>query len=376
MTRPRVVHVYKDVYPPVDGGIERTIYHLVRLSRERFEPSVIIASESARGGTRRIAGDVEVVEVPSLGRWLSTPFAPGFLPALRRSRADLFHFHFPHPTGEAAYLLSGLRTPAVLTYHADITRQQLALRFYRPLMDRFLSRMRVIMPTTDRYMRTSEPLVPHLGRCRPVALGLPPEEYDETDATRTLGAQFRERFGAFVFFIGVLRYYKGLRYLIEALPDLPRVPLVIAGDGPERAELAARARNLGLADRVHFLGRVDHTTAVALFRSASVFCLPACERAEAFGLCQIEAMFASLPIVSTNLSTGVPEINRHEETGLIVEPRNSAELAGALRRLLNEEALRQRLGQAARQRALTHYTAGRMAEQVQQIYTEVLGGRS
>lgn len=373
MTRPRVVHVYKDVYPPVDGGIERAIYHLVRLSRDRFDPAVIIASESSRGSTRRIADGVEVTEVPSLGRLMSTPFAPGFIPALRRSRADLFHFHFPHPTGEVAYLLSGLRTPAVLTYHADVTRQRFALRFYRPLMNHFLSRMSVIMPTTRRYMETSDTLGPFLDRCRPVALGFPPEEYDETEASRALTARFRERHGSFIFFIGVLRYYKGLRYLIEALPDLPRVPLVIAGDGPERPELLARARDLGLADRVHFLGRVDHTTAVALFRAASVFCLPACERAEAFGLCQIEAMLASLPIISTNLPTGVPEINRHEETGLIVEPRNPKELAGALRRVLSDDALRERLGRAGRERALEHYTADRMASQVQQIYAEVLG---
>lgn len=372
MTRPRVVHVYKDVYPPVDGGIERSIYHIARLTKARYEPVVITASPDRRGHTRFIDGDVEVIEVPCFGRAMSTPLAPGFITALRRSRADLFHFHFPHPTGEAAYLFSLLRTPAVVTYHSDVVRQKNALRLYRPFMNAFLKRMRMIMPTTRRYMETSEVLAPLAEKCRPVALGFPPEDYAETEKTRALGADFKQRWGDFIFFIGVLRYYKGLRYLLQALPDLPRAQLVIAGDGPERASLEALASQLNLTKRVQFLGRVDHETAVALLHSAAVFCLPACERAEAFGLCQIEAMLAGLPIVSTNLPTGVPEINRHDETGLIVAPKHPAELAGALRRLLEDPSLRERMGTAGRQRALAEFTAERMAEQVEAVYAEVL----
>lgn len=376
MTRPRVVHVYKDVYPPVDGGVERSIYHIARLTRDRYEPAVITASPDLRRHRRTIEGDIEVTEVPCFGRMMSTPLAPGFITALWRSRADLFHFHFPHPTGEAAYLFSGLRTPAVVTYHSDVVRQRTALRLYRPFMNRFLKRMRVIMPTTRRYMETSEVLAPFKDRCRPVALGFPPEDYAETDETRALGEDFKARWGDFVFFIGVLRYYKGLRYLLQALPDIPQARVVIAGDGPERASLEALASQLNLSKRVHFLGRVDHKTAVALLHSAAVFCLPACERAEAFGLCQIEAMLAGLPIVSTNLPTGVPEINRHDETGLIVEPRKPAELAGALRRLLEDDSLRERMGEEGRRRALADFTAERMAEQVEDVYRDVLARES
>jgi len=79
MSRPRIVHVYKDVYPPVDGGIERAIYHMARLTRNAYEPLVITASSSGKGRRRSILDDVEVIEVPSLGRAMSTPIAPGFI---------------------------------------------------------------------------------------------------------------------------------------------------------------------------------------------------------------------------------------------------------------------------------------------------------
>lgn len=375
---PRVVHVYKDVYPPVEGGIERTIYHLCSLTRPEFAPSVIVASRGRAGGRREIAGGVEVVEVPSLGRALSTPLAPGFIAALRASRADLFHFHFPHPTGEMAYLLSGLKTPAVVTYHSDIVRQKAALALYRPFMRAFLSRMKFIMPTSERYMKTSETLAPHADRCRVVPLGLPLEDYALNDSRARLRDEFRARLGEFVFFIGVLRYYKGLAYLIEAMAQVPGANLVIAGAGPEEPRLREAIRARAAADptlpgRVHFLGKVDHDSAVALFHAGSIFSLPACERSEAYGLCQIEALACGLPIVSTNLPTGVPEINRHETTGLIVPPKDSRALAEAIQRLLRDPHARRRMGEAGRLRAEENYTARRMADRVMEVYREALG---
>ena len=183
--RPRILHVYKDVYPPVEGGIERIIHHLARLTPEEFEVRVLVASRSWRGGQRELAPGVPrviVTEVPSAGRLLSTPLAPGFLSALRHSGADLFHFHIPHPTGEMAYLLSGLKTPAVATYHSDVVRQRAAMTVYNLFFQRFLGRMRVIMPTSQRYLETSTQLGAHRARCRVVPLGYPLEDYAATPA--------------------------------------------------------------------------------------------------------------------------------------------------------------------------------------------------
>src|SRR5688500_11531253 len=103
MARPRIIHVYKDIWPPVEGGIERIIHWMAAYApRAEFEVGIIVASRSREGRRHELpgVGGVEVVEVPSFGRALSAPLAPGFIAALRASRADLFHFHVPHPTGE------------------------------------------------------------------------------------------------------------------------------------------------------------------------------------------------------------------------------------------------------------------------------------
>lgn len=372
MPRPRVVHVYKDMYPPVEGGVERVMYHMARLASEEFEVGVITAPGGMQTRQRTIDGRIEVTEVGSLGRLQSTPIAPAFLTALRRSRADLFHFHFPHPMGEVAYLLSGLKTPAVATYHGDVVRQKAALTVYRPIMKRFLNRMRVIMPTTERFLGFSKDLVGHLDRCEVVNLGYPPDDYVLEHVTGPMADEYKNRWGDFIFFIGCLRYYKGLRYLIDALEKLPNARLVVAGSGNEGAELKAQVDSLGLGDRVHFLGRVSDPEAVALLHAAKVFCLPACEPAEVFGLCQIEAMFCGLPIVSTDLRTGVPEVNQHEESGLIVPPKNSDALAEALGRILDDDALQKKLSEGGRERALRLYTARKMTDHVCEIYRRAL----
>ena len=373
--RPRIVHVYKDVYPPVEGGVERVIHLMARLTAEEFDPRIVVAARTCRGHRRTIAGGVEVTEVPSAGRLLSTPLAPGFIAALRRSGADLFHFHVPHPTGEMAYLLSRLRTPAVATYHSDVVRQRAAMVLYGSFFRRFLRRMHTIMPTSQRYMETSPWLAEHRDRCRVVPLGYPLEEYAATPAIDRRAEELRRQHGDFVLFLGCLRAYKGLQYLLEAADRLPGVRFVIAGDGAQGPALHRMAERLGLGERVVFTGRVDQAEAVALLHAATLMALPAHQRSEAFGLCQVEAMACGLPVVSTDLPTAVPEVNVHNESGLIVPPARPAALAEAIARLLADTDLRHRLGEGGRRRAEKFYRAERVAKEVAKIYRQTLTDR-
>lgn len=375
MPKPRVVHVYKDIYPPVQGGIERTIHNLARLSADRFDVRVIVARRGRGLGLHRELDGVPITEVASLGRLLSTPLAPGFVGALRRSQADIFHFHVPHPTGEFAFLLSGLKTPAVATYHSDVVRQRMTMKVYGPLFQRFLGRMNAIMPTSARYLESSEPLRAHRDRCRVVPLGIPLDDYELDDQRRRRADELRQRHGTFALFLGMLRAYKGLPYLLEALALLPNARALIAGDGPMLPALREQAANLDLGDRVVFLGRVDEEEAVALFHAATIFVMPSHQRSEAFGLSQIEAMTCGLPVVSTDLPTGVPEVNRNGETGLIVPPANPYALAGAMGALLSDPPRRAAMGEAGRRRAHENYRAETMASRVMNIYENVLHGK-
>ncbi len=99
-----------------------------------------------------------------------------------------------------------------------------------------------------------------------------------------------------------------------------------------------------------------------------MFVLPSIDRRESFGIAQLEAMACGRPVVASDLPTGVRFVCRHEETGLLVPPRDPVALAGAINRLLADTALRTRLGAAARERVEREFTAELMVERVLQVY--------
>jgi rhamnosyl/mannosyltransferase len=207
-----------------------------------------------------------------------------------------------------------------------------------------------------------------------VALGYPLEAYDATPAIAARAAALRAEHGDFVLFLGCLRAYKGLFNLLMAMQSVGGARLLIAGRGALEAELRAAAAQMGLADRALLLGEVGTPEAVALLHAAAVVVLPSHQRSEAFGLVQVEAMACGTPVVSTDLPTGVPEVNAHGVTGLVVPPQEPAALAEAIAALLADAALRAKMGEAGRRRAQTLYRAERMAADVEQVYREALGG--
>ena len=169
----------------------------------------------------------------------------------------------------------------------------------------------------------------------------------------------------------MLRYYKGLQYLIEAMRDIPASCQII-GEGPERARLEQQIKRAGLSERVQLLGELSDEEKHLHLYAADLFCLPSHLRSEAFGLSQIEAMAAGLPVISCDIDTGVPFVNQDGRTGLLAQPGNSASLKDKILQLLNDDALRKQLGTNARKRAFEEFSAETMIQRVVAVYNELL----
>jgi rhamnosyl/mannosyltransferase len=272
------------------------------------------------------------------------------------------HLHFPYPPGEVSALLATPRTPTVITYHSDIVRQQTLLRAYGPLLRVVLRHAARILPTSPQYLARSPWLAPVRHKCRVIPLGI------DLDPFTGVG---RRGDGRTILFVGRFRYYKGLRYLLDALRLLPDARLVLVGAGPLEQELRAYAAQPDLAGRVSFAGSVADALLPAYYAAADLFVLPACAPSEAFGLVLAEAEAAGLPCVSTELGTGTSYVNLEGVTGLIVPPADPAALAAACRRLLDDSALRGRLGAAGRARARAHFDIRRVADEVAEVYRQV-----
>ena len=199
--------------------------------------------------------------------------------------------------------------------------------------------------------------------------GIALEAFDRCDPQSI--AAVRQQYGdRIIVSVGRLVYYKGFEYLIRAMTEV-QGKLLIIGDGPLRNRLRELVSELGLGDRVHFLGRVSHETLVACYHSSVAFVLPSVARSEAFGIVQIEAMAAGIPVVNTQLDSGVPFVSVHEKTGLTVPPGDPHALAGAINRLLADKNLAESLGKAAGQRARQEFSLQTMVSKTLALYEAV-----
>jgi rhamnosyl/mannosyltransferase len=350
--RVKIVHVYKDYFPPVRGGIEQTIHTAaVEQVRRGHDVTVLVsASGQQRSYEERLDG-VRVVRVGEWGRAFSSPLCPGFPAALAGISADVWHLHFPNPLGEVSWLLRRPPGALVITYHSDIVRQRLVMPIYGPLVHRLLERADAVLPTSDRYVERSAYLRAVRGKCRVVPSGIDLTPFGPLDHASPRAVELRERLGGpFVLFVGRLRYYKGVDVLLRAMTQV-RGRAVIVGDGPMRDSLQALHRELELGERVRFLGSIDDAGLHRHLEAADVGVLPSTHPSEALGLSLVEYMASGMPAVCTELGTGTTFVNRHGETGLVVPPGDPRALAGAIQRLLDDEALRRRLGAAGRERA-------------------------
>jgi glycosyltransferase involved in cell wall biosynthesis len=160
---------------------------------------------------------------------------------------------------------------------------------------------------------------------------------------------------------------KGHCYLLEAAAQVPEAQFVLAGDGPLRASLEAQARSLGVEDRVKFLGY--RSDIADLLADCDVFVLPSLY--EGLPLSILEAMSAGKPVIATHIG-GTDEAVIAGETGLLVPPADSAALAAAIRSLLTDRPLAQRLATAGRARVAQEFSAAKMVQQVIAVYDELL----
>jgi rhamnosyl/mannosyltransferase len=253
-------------------------------------------------------------------------------------------------------------------------RQKSLLRFYAPFLRRVLLRADRILPTNQRYVETSPYLRPLAAKCTVVPLGIDLRRFAAANTVQ-VEAIHRQYGPPLLVFVGRLRYYKGLEYLIRAMPQVPARLLVI-GTGPMGKPWQALTAELGLTDKVIFLGDVDDADLPAYCHASRVFVLPSSQRSEAYGVSMLEGMACGLPAVSTELGTGTSYVNQDGQTGLVVPPCDPAALATAINRLLADDNLRQQMGQAARARAQGLFSRAAMVDHIQAVYEEVLAERS
>jgi glycosyltransferase involved in cell wall biosynthesis len=273
----------------------------------------------------------------------------------RRYRVKVLHAHWILPQGAIALFtrhFSGGNAGILCTLHgADLYGLQ--GRIF-DVIRRAILRRTDRLTVVSRAMQSDLPLIPDAQKISVVPMGVDLR-------MRFTPGMVPER-GKSLLFIGRLVEKKGLRYLIEAMPSIvehcPDACLRVVGSGPERPAYEHMARQMGLSDRIQFLGAIPNSDLPALYRSSSVFVFPSVvgksgDR-EGFGLVLVEAMGCGCAVAASDLPP-VRDIIRPWKTGGVFAPADSAQLGAAVLRLLSDSALRESLARNGRDFAVEHF---------------------
>ncbi|MGP8145884.1 MAG: glycosyltransferase family 4 protein [Thermoplasmata archaeon] len=361
----KVAHVLLRFDAP--GGVETNVREVTRRLKAAGEDVEVFASDLYdEGRWERRSDYAPVVEGVPVHRFpvrkrlipgLTMPMMAGLIDALSGSGADVIHAH-SHRYGhvlEAAAVAERLRIPLVVSTHFHPAGPR------EPPLKRGLLRVqdvvfgmtayrvaRALVVQTDQEAALVREFAPG-GKLRTIPPGIDLAAWSNPEADRTEGLDLPEEY---YLFVGRVAPNKGLPTLLDALARLEataRRPLVLMGrDWGERARLESRARELGIAAQVRFLGHVDSLSAYrGVVRGARALVLAS--EWEAFGLVLLEAMAAGTPVVATAVG-GVPDVLDGGRAGRLVPYGDPVALTGALRSVVEDTKETERLRAAASER--------------------------
>lgn len=367
----RVMHVYRTYFPDTQGGLEECIRQICLSTRRLGAENRVLSLSRCDRPDIVVRPEAEVHRFPlsweAASNGVSVKAWSSF--GALSEWADIIHYHFPWPFADLMHLRHRPRCASVVTYHSDVVRQRNLFRWYSPIMNQFLRRMDRIVATSPAYPQTS----PVLGRFRSkvsvIPIGIdsasyPPITEEKLNWACIAGGK------PFFLFVGVLRYYKGLHVLLDAVAGT-ELQLIIVGSGPLDRTLRKEVAQRGLRN-VRFLGHVSDVEKVALIMNCTAMVLPSHLRSEGFGISLLEGAMHGKPLISTEIGTGTSYVNEHLKTGIVIPPGDASMLREAMIYMIRHPDMAEKMGGAARERYLRLFTGGIMGDAYYSLYRDVL----
>jgi glycosyltransferase involved in cell wall biosynthesis len=363
----RVIHIAPTPFGRAGlfGGGERYPLELARALAHHVECELVTFGKRAHLEQTE-SGGLRIRTLPTLA-WVgghpAHPFAPGLVGVLARSRANVVHTHHMRSLPSRMAAVIGCMRRA----HLAVTDHGLQGSSWAGLLPRLFDLFLTVSAYSARELRAP------LARTHVIYGGADPERYAPDPAQSRHG----------VLFVGRLTPHKGVDRLLQALPSGAYLRIVgSAGHDPRPPErdYPDLLHRLARDKDVHFTGPLPDADLPLAYRSARVLVLPSVEVScygkhiavsELLGLAVLEAMASGTPVVASRLG-GVPEIVRDGETGFLVPPGDTAALHERLAQLLDDQSLRRRLGESARQDVLDRFTWDRVAERCLTAYSDAL----
>jgi rhamnosyl/mannosyltransferase len=365
----RVLHIGKYYYP-YHGGFEASLHTLVNGLKDKLQIYVLSSNTQPKTVLEKTDRAI-IIRLANFGILFSQPVTLTLPFWLRRIRADIIHLHLPNPLAVIFYLLVSPKAKLVVSYHNDVIRQRMFMYFLNPLVNRVLERAQVIVATSQNMIDNSRILKRFSDKCCVIPHGIDTERFSDNCSYAKKADAIRNSVkGPVLLFVGRLVYYKGLEYLIRAMKNID-AGLVIVGNGPYKKRLRLLAKTCAVEHKIFWEGEVSDELLPAYYHACDLFVLPSCAESESFGLVILEAHAAGKPVISTDLPTGVTFTNLHQNTGLVVPPRDSEALAENIRALLDSAGLRRKYGESGRMRVEREFVKEIMTERFLTLYNAI-----
>lgn len=372
------MHIGK-YFAPFKGGIENMMIALIKAQINAGLTVSAFVHQHKRGMPFTIEEryGARIYRTPIVGKFLFVPVALlavwHLRRALKETKPDVIHAHLPNVTCFLLLILKQAKqSPLIIHWHSDVIGERpnrgvkMLYPIYRVFERALLNSADNIIVTSDNYLTTSESLKPFKQKCVVIPLGL--------EDTTLKNKKSNAIFNSTALCVGRLTYYKGHRFLIEALAKLAdtSLTLTVVGEGELLSHLQNQASLLNLERRIRFLGQVTDDALNSLIEDCDFLVLPSIERTEAFGLVLLEAMRAGKPCICTDVpGSGMSEVVLHDETGLVVQHANATSLADAMDKLARDKQRCALLGLNGRERFLNHFSVLKIERSINGLYHNV-----
>jgi rhamnosyl/mannosyltransferase len=363
-------------YPPDTGGMETALYNITEELNQRGIQCDVLCANKEKKYRNDLLNGYKVIRTSSYGIVASTSISPQMIRELKKviTNYDILHIHHPNPTANLAlFMANPKKQKVVIHWHSDIIKQELELRFYKPLLIWMLKKADVIIGTSQKYIDESLQLKDFKNKCVPIPIGIKKNDIG-VDENKFEEIKVRFKNKKIIFSLGRFIYYKGFEYLIESAKYLPdNYVILLGGDGELKEKYEQIIRENGLSENVFLVGKIDQKDLGSYYEACDLFCLPSIAKSEAFGLVMVEAMSFGKPIVATKIKgSGTDWVNHNEITGLNVEPKNPEQLANAFKTILENQEIYSKFSKNAFQRYLNEFTIETEIEKLIKVYRTIL----
>lgn len=360
-------------FPPEVGGLESHVYYLCRALAEKGNRVTMVTSLSRPGlPAHEVMDGVEVWRtwMPSRNTVGWAAFGLGSIPRFRALARDAEVLH----AQDIASVLPAMAArrmrgaPIVTTYHTSHFLKRADSPFWRPVFRTFLEAADHNLAASTEIAQVGESIAPGV-RVEPLTNGVETSFFQRVPASLPPAEEGRRR----LIVPRRLFHKNGVEYFVRALPLIAGrvdVEAVLVGDGPERGRLEALAGELGVAERIRFLGARPNTEMPGLLSSAELAVFPSLM--EATSVAALECMACELPVAASDVG-GLPEIV-DDGVGGLFRPGDPEDLARVVVALLEGGAL-PGLGAEARRRVVERWSNARLAARHLEIYEDVIRRR-